>query len=268
MIYCPWANIASGNAWLFLGLGNFLLLFHFPARFLSRLSCSAVHLRFLIINFSLELKLLIYVWMIVNFASRATKGDCVLDLCCGSGDLAFLLSEKVGIDGKVYCLPFPFPILSKPSKPPPLPQSAMDAPRIQRTCSSKPPNLFCKPYVFVITNLLGTMSSKKFVASEVDGVNPGVLDPSLFNEIEGWISKIVDPAYRLIAGGATRLLPSIFSSSISHSSTSTLPHTVPPSNVANHGFCWWPMMSSEFWQTFLTEDVMSDEQAMSFRMYR
>ncbi|GMH19475.1 hypothetical protein Nepgr_021316 [Nepenthes gracilis] len=78
------------------------------------------------------------------------------------------------------------------------------------------------------------MSSKKFVASEVNGVSPGVLDPSLYNEIEGWISKIVDPAYRLIAGGATRLLPSIFSSSISHSSTSTLPHTVPPSNVANH----------------------------------
>ncbi|GMH04530.1 hypothetical protein Nepgr_006370 [Nepenthes gracilis] len=50
----------------------------------------------------------------------------------------------------------------------------------------------------------------------------------------GWISKIVDPAYRLIAGGATRLLPSIFSSPISHSSTSTLPHTVPPSDVANH----------------------------------
>lgn len=28
-------------------------------------------------------------------------GDCVLDLCCGSGDLAFLLSEKVGSQGKV-----------------------------------------------------------------------------------------------------------------------------------------------------------------------
>ncbi|KAG6779802.1 hypothetical protein POTOM_016202 [Populus tomentosa] len=26
-------------------------------------------------------------------------GDCVLDLCCGSGDLAFLLSEKVGSNG-------------------------------------------------------------------------------------------------------------------------------------------------------------------------
>lgn len=29
----------------------------------------------------------------------------------------------------------------------------------------------------------------------------------------GWLSKLVDPAYRLIAGGATRILPSIFSKS-------------------------------------------------------
>lgn len=28
-------------------------------------------------------------------------GDRVLDVCCGSGDLAFLLSEKVGSNGKV-----------------------------------------------------------------------------------------------------------------------------------------------------------------------
>ncbi|KAF9624796.1 hypothetical protein IFM89_014084 [Coptis chinensis] len=33
--------------------------------------------------------------------SGANKGDHVLDLCCGSGDLAFLLSEKVGLQGKV-----------------------------------------------------------------------------------------------------------------------------------------------------------------------
>jgi hypothetical protein len=32
---------------------------------------------------------------------RAKMGDRVLDLCCGSGDLAFLLSEKVGSNGKV-----------------------------------------------------------------------------------------------------------------------------------------------------------------------
>ncbi|KAL9257891.1 2-phytyl-1,4-beta-naphthoquinone methyltransferase, chloroplastic-like protein [Drosera capensis] len=38
--------------------------------------------------------------------SGAKRGDYVLDLCCGSGDLAFLLSEKVGIDGKVIGLDF------------------------------------------------------------------------------------------------------------------------------------------------------------------
>ncbi|KAL3582742.1 hypothetical protein D5086_017074 [Populus alba] len=36
----------------------------------------------------------------------AKLGDCVLDLCCGSGDLAFLLSEKVGSNGKVSGLDF------------------------------------------------------------------------------------------------------------------------------------------------------------------
>ncbi|KAF3431231.1 hypothetical protein FNV43_RR25961 [Rhamnella rubrinervis] len=38
--------------------------------------------------------------------SGAKMGDCVLDLCCGSGDLAFLLSEKVGPEGKVTGLDF------------------------------------------------------------------------------------------------------------------------------------------------------------------
>lgn len=33
--------------------------------------------------------------------NRVKEGDTVLDVCCGSGDLAFLLSEKVGIKGKV-----------------------------------------------------------------------------------------------------------------------------------------------------------------------
>ncbi|VAH34074.1 unnamed protein product [Triticum turgidum subsp. durum] len=32
--------------------------------------------------------------------SMAKRGDRVLDLCCGSGDLAFLLSQKVGLDGQ------------------------------------------------------------------------------------------------------------------------------------------------------------------------
>lgn len=36
--------------------------------------------------------------------NRVKEGDTVLDVCCGSGDLAFLLSEKVGIKGKV-CFP-------------------------------------------------------------------------------------------------------------------------------------------------------------------
>ncbi|KAF1874793.1 hypothetical protein Lal_00007407 [Lupinus albus] len=36
----------------------------------------------------------------------AKMGDRVLDVCCGSGDLAFLLSEKVGSDGKVIGLDF------------------------------------------------------------------------------------------------------------------------------------------------------------------
>ncbi|KAJ4850210.1 hypothetical protein Tsubulata_019244 [Turnera subulata] len=38
--------------------------------------------------------------------SGSKMGDCVLDLCCGSGDLTFLLSEKVGINGKVTGLDF------------------------------------------------------------------------------------------------------------------------------------------------------------------
>ncbi|PKI60403.1 hypothetical protein CRG98_019204 [Punica granatum] len=38
--------------------------------------------------------------------SGAKLGDRVLDLCCGSGDLTFLLSEKVGSSGKVFGLDF------------------------------------------------------------------------------------------------------------------------------------------------------------------
>ncbi|KAM7250982.1 hypothetical protein ACFE04_022865 [Oxalis oulophora] len=38
--------------------------------------------------------------------SGAKNGDNVLDLCCGSGDIAFLLSDKVCIDGKVTGLDF------------------------------------------------------------------------------------------------------------------------------------------------------------------
>ncbi|KAF6989475.1 unnamed protein product [Triticum aestivum] len=38
--------------------------------------------------------------------SMAKRGDRVLDLCCGSGDLAFLLSQKVGLDGEVVGVDF------------------------------------------------------------------------------------------------------------------------------------------------------------------
>ncbi|KAI3696495.1 hypothetical protein L1987_79513 [Smallanthus sonchifolius] len=36
----------------------------------------------------------------------AKLGSNVLDLCCGSGDLAFLLSQKVGLNGQVIGLDF------------------------------------------------------------------------------------------------------------------------------------------------------------------
>ncbi|PON44864.1 Methyltransferase [Parasponia andersonii] len=41
-----------------------------------------------------------------HFIPLAKMGGCVLDLCCGSGDLAFLLAEKVGNNGKVTGLDF------------------------------------------------------------------------------------------------------------------------------------------------------------------
>lgn len=37
---------------------------------------------------------------------QSTPGDRVLDLCCGTGDLAFLLTRRVGTAGKVYGLDF------------------------------------------------------------------------------------------------------------------------------------------------------------------
>jgi len=38
-----------------------------------------------------------------------------------------------------------------------------------------------------------------------------------------WISKLVDPAYRLITGGATRILPSFFSATAAAPPPSLLP---------------------------------------------
>ncbi|KAM7526601.1 hypothetical protein LguiA_016503 [Lonicera macranthoides] len=41
---------------------------------------------------------------IFDFGFGAKEGDSVLDLCYGSGNLAFLLSEKVGSCGKVLVM--------------------------------------------------------------------------------------------------------------------------------------------------------------------
>lgn len=38
--------------------------------------------------------------------SMAKGGHRVLDLCCGTGDLARLASDKVGLDGEVVALDF------------------------------------------------------------------------------------------------------------------------------------------------------------------
>ncbi|GFP88013.1 2-phytyl-1 4-beta-naphthoquinone methyltransferase chloroplastic [Phtheirospermum japonicum] len=38
--------------------------------------------------------------------SGAKEGDKVLDVCCGSGDLSFLFSQTVGVNGKVIALDF------------------------------------------------------------------------------------------------------------------------------------------------------------------
>ena len=50
---------------------------------------------------------------LVVSTNRAKEGDNVLDVCCGSGDLAFLLSERVGVNGKVciMCLTVSFVLL-------------------------------------------------------------------------------------------------------------------------------------------------------------
>lgn len=44
-----------------------------------------------------------FMW-ILGFWDSAKTGDNVLDVCCGSGDLSFLLSEQVGSQGKVSLL--------------------------------------------------------------------------------------------------------------------------------------------------------------------
>lgn len=44
--------------------------------------------------------------------SKARPGNTVLDVCCGSGDLAFLMAKVVGIKGKVIGLDFAADMLS------------------------------------------------------------------------------------------------------------------------------------------------------------
>ncbi|XP_028754485.1 2-phytyl-1,4-beta-naphthoquinone methyltransferase, chloroplastic isoform X2 [Neltuma alba] len=47
------------------------------------------------------------IWKRMAVSWSGTKmGDRVLDVCCGSGDLTFLLSEKVGLNGEVTGLDF------------------------------------------------------------------------------------------------------------------------------------------------------------------
>lgn len=48
--------------------------------------------------------------------TQTIPGDRVLDLCCGTGDLAFLLARRVGTTGKVYGLDFSVPQLAQAQK--------------------------------------------------------------------------------------------------------------------------------------------------------
>ncbi len=61
------------------------------------------------------------VWkqMTVNW-SGARPGDRVLDLCCGSGDLAVLLARRVGRDGAVTGLDFSQELLNQAARRPDL----------------------------------------------------------------------------------------------------------------------------------------------------
>lgn len=53
----------------------------------------------------------VWIGKVIVSLYRAREGNNVLDLCCGSGDLAFLLSEKVGPNGKVCSSDLPFTLL-------------------------------------------------------------------------------------------------------------------------------------------------------------
>lgn len=48
-----------------------------------------------------------HVWKLMTVKwVNPEPGGCYLDLCCGSGDLAFLLSDRVGFEGQVYGVDF------------------------------------------------------------------------------------------------------------------------------------------------------------------
>lgn len=51
-----------------------------------------------------------------------------------------------------------------------------------------------------------------------------------------WISRIVDPAYRIISGGATRILPYLFSNAASAPTPATL--TAPEDEEDQHQGLW------------------------------
>ncbi|GAB2300323.1 hypothetical protein Dimus_034359 [Dionaea muscipula] len=67
-------------------------------------------------------------------------------------------------------------------------------------------------------------------------------------ENSGWFSKIVHPAYRLIAGGATRLLPSLFPPSSTSDDLSSLPPLEP--------------VDSDEGQPKVNEETINDNQEM------
>lgn len=50
------------------------------------------------------------------------SGSIVLDLCCGTGDLAYLLAQVVGMQGQVYGVDFARPMLAQAQRRYPAPQ--------------------------------------------------------------------------------------------------------------------------------------------------
>ncbi|KAI3715790.1 hypothetical protein L6452_22777 [Arctium lappa] len=75
----------------------------------------------------------------IPLSLRAKQGSNVLDLCCGSGDLAFLLSEKVGLIGQIGCSLFPLSsFLHSLAFPPKF--SQLPVVKRSRNCTESPPD--------------------------------------------------------------------------------------------------------------------------------